>query len=249
MSCCVNITCLWGCQIPEWDSVKTSSHFTGHISEALSKLWLRAHYPSGIMSTPTQKEAWEIGITCVFLPLHIQDNILSCFQSNGLKDQALLVSDKEKAAKAVVRSHIHISAAQTGCNQLILIRAHEKQKAQPLFGFINWKISNLSPGAWKQENSAHLLTPFKHPEFINTLGETFCPAFSASIHGAEKAREWFHAQPERAERSLTFLIFIGAKLDVNLQNKSFSSLYYVFNLKRYIQPLTGNTLFKKKKCL
>lgn len=243
MSCCVNITCLWGCQIPEWDSVKTSSHFTGHISEALSKLWLRPHYPSGIMSTPTQNEEREVSITCIFLPLHIQDNILSCFQSNSLKDQALLVSDKEKAAKAVVRSHIHISAAQTGYNQLILIRAHEKQKAQPLFGFINWKISNLSPGAWKQENSAHLLTPFKHPEFINTLGETFCPAFSASIHGAEKAREWFHAQPERAERSLTFLIFIGAKLDVNLQNKSISSLYYVFNLKRYIQPLTGNTLF------
>lgn len=40
-------------------SVKTSSHFTGHISEALSKLWLRPHYPSGIMSTPTQKEERE----------------------------------------------------------------------------------------------------------------------------------------------------------------------------------------------
>lgn len=48
----------------------------------------------------------------------------------------------------------------------------------------------------------------------------------------EKACEWYQAQPESGETGLTFLFFRDAKLDVNLQNKSIISLYYVFNLKR-----------------
>lgn len=91
------------------------------------------------------------------------------------------------------------------------------------------------------------LAPFKHPKFIIHFGWDILPSVLCFHSYVEQACEWYHAQTESAERGLTFLIFIDAKLDVNLQNKSISSLYYVFNLKRYLQPLYKMLLKKGKK--
>lgn len=95
---------------------------------------------------------------------------------------------------------------ETSQNYLL---THENEKTQHVFSQ-SYQTSEIYNAHWLRHSAQHFMFPF----------------IQKKKHGNDPRHN------QNAARGLTFLIFIDAKLDVNLQNRSISNLYYVFNLKR-----------------
>lgn len=185
--------------------VKGSSLSTGLIAEALWKLWLRPQQPSG--------SHLGHGYICPFL----------LFKQRPQREGP--ACQWQRKSSECICSHMPIhQQTQTGGNQLIpseLVRnkrpnlylvlltetsqnyllTHENEKAQHVSSR-SFQTSEIYNTHWVRHSAQHFMLPFIQPK--------------------KHRNDTRHNQ--NAERGLTFLIFIDAKLDVNLQNWSISSL-------------------------